>query len=59
MWEYHFVQVDLNGPLSENAGAWGKLGEQGWELVTIFQVPTHGVAILYAVFKRQKLYPIG
>ncbi len=52
--EYKIIEVNGLSDLERNTDNFNELGEQGWELIEIFEEATSRSTEIYAVFKRQK-----
>lgn len=57
-WEYyvhHGLRFTSNEPLMiETQKTLSKIGENGWEMVSVFPSPDQAVSIYIGIFKREK-----
>ena len=52
--EYKIVEVNGLSDIEENTNNFNQLGDDGWEMIEIFEESTHRSTEIYAIFKRQK-----
>ena len=53
-YEYKIIEVNGLSDLEENTNNFNQLGDEGWEMIEIFEEATSRSTEIYAVFKRAK-----